>query len=59
MGFNGILILSTDSRKIFKYKIFTKIRPAGAELLHADGRTKGQKVVTKLIVAFLNCTKKA
>jgi hypothetical protein len=29
-----------------------KIRPVGAELHHADERTKGQKYITKLIVAF-------
>jgi len=31
-----------------------KLRPVGAELLHADGRTDGQTDMTKLIVAFLN-----
>jgi hypothetical protein len=29
-----------------------KIRPVGAELFHADGRTDGQTDMTKLIVAF-------
>jgi hypothetical protein len=31
-----------------------KIRPAGAELFHADGRTDGQTDMTKLVVAFRN-----
>jgi hypothetical protein len=31
-----------------------KIRPVGAELLHADGRTDRQKDMTKLIVTFHN-----
>jgi hypothetical protein len=29
-----------------------KIRPVGAELFHADGRTDGRKDVAKLIVVF-------
>jgi hypothetical protein len=31
-----------------------KIRPVGAELFHAGGRTDGQTDVTKLTVAFRN-----
>jgi len=31
-----------------------KIRPVGAELFHADGRTDGQTDMTKPIVAFRN-----
>ena len=31
-----------------------KIRPVGAELFHADGRTDGRTDMTKLIVAFHN-----
>jgi hypothetical protein len=31
---------------------FTKIRPVGAELFHADGRTDRQTDMTKLTVAF-------
>jgi hypothetical protein len=31
-----------------------KIRPLAAELIHADGRTDGLTVATKLIVAFRN-----
>jgi hypothetical protein len=27
--------------KTFKYKIFMKIRPVGAELFHMDGQTDG------------------
>jgi hypothetical protein len=34
-----------------------KIRPVGAELLNADGRTDGQTDMTKLIVAFRNFSK--
>ena len=33
-----------------------KIRPVGAELLHADRRTDGRTDMTKLIVAFLSFT---
>jgi len=33
-----------------------KIRPVGAELFHADGRTEGQTGVTKLIFALSNFT---
>jgi len=29
-----------------------KIRPVGAELFHADGRTDGQTEVRKLIIVF-------
>jgi hypothetical protein len=36
-----------------------KLRPVGAELLHADGRTYGQTDMTKLIVAFHNFAKSA
>jgi hypothetical protein len=31
-----------------------KIRPVGAELVHADGRTEGRTDTTKLLVAFRN-----
>ena len=31
---------------------FMKIRPVGAELFHADGRTDRQTDMTKLTVAF-------
>ena len=31
---------------------FMKIRPVGAELLHADGRTDRHRDMTKLIVAL-------
>jgi len=33
------------------------IRPVGAELFHADRRTNGQTLMTKLIVAFRISTK--
>jgi len=33
-----------------------KIRPVGAELVHADGRTDGRTVTKTLIVAFRNFT---
>jgi len=43
------------SRKIFeKYSNLIKIRPVGAELFFADGRTDR---MTKLIVAFRNFAK--
>ena len=34
-----------------------KIHPVGAMLLSADGRTDGQRDMTKLIAAFLNIAK--
>jgi hypothetical protein len=34
-----------------------KIRPVGAELFHADGRTDGQRDITNLIVIFRNFKK--
>jgi hypothetical protein len=43
------------SRRIFpQISNFTKIRPVGAELFHADGQTDSRTDVTKLIVAFRN-----
>ena len=36
---------------------FMKIRPVGAELFHADGRTDGQTDITKPIVPFRNSAK--
>jgi hypothetical protein len=49
------------SRQIFKYtqiSNFMKIRPVGAELFHADGRTnrgtEGQTDLTNLMVSFRN-----
>jgi len=48
LDFNGTrIIFSTDFRKISN---LMKIRPVGAELFHADGRTD----MTKLIVACGN-----
>jgi len=45
------IIFATGFRKILKYETnFMKIRPVGAELFRADGRTD----MTKLIVAFRN-----
>ena len=46
---------SVDFRKITQVWISLKIRPVGAELFHADGRTDRQGNMTKLIVAFRNC----
>ena len=40
-----------------KISHFMKIRPAGAELLHAGGRMDRQKDMTKLIVALRNFAK--
>jgi hypothetical protein len=47
--FNETWIFSTYIRKSPQISDFMKIRPVGAELFHADGRTD----MTKLIVAFL------
>jgi hypothetical protein len=44
-NFKNILIFSTHFN--------TKIRPVGADLFHADGRTDGQIHVTKLTVIFV------
>jgi hypothetical protein len=47
----SILLLESSEIQIFlKISNFVKIRPVGAELVHADGRTD----TTKLIVAFRN-----
>ena len=43
-----ILIFSTDFLKIFKYQIFTKIRPVRASLFHAGGQRDEQTNITKL-----------
>ena len=50
LGFSG---------QIFETEItnFMKIRPVGAELIHADRRTYRRKDMTKLIVAFRNFAK--
>ena len=48
-------IFSTDFRKNPQISIFMKIRPARAELFHADGRTD----MAKLIIAFRNSAKRA
>jgi len=45
-------VFSTDFPEIINYRISLKIRPVGAELIHADGRTD----VAKLTVAFRNFT---
>ena len=37
--FNHTWILSTDSQKNIDVSDFMKIRPVGADLLHADGQT--------------------
>ena len=49
--FNDTWIFSTDFRKNPQISNFMKIRPLGAELFHADGRTDTTKL---LIVAFRN-----
>ena len=48
-----ILMKLEFSRHIFGKKKM-KFRPVEAELFHADGRTDGQKDMTKLTVAFRN-----
>ena len=45
---NGTGILATDFQKNPQTSNLMKIRPVGAELFHADGRTD----VTKLTAAF-------
>ena len=52
--FNGIEIFATDFLKISN---FLKIRPVGADLLHADGQTDGREDMTKLTVAFRTFSK--
>jgi len=39
------------------FKGLMKIRPEGAELFHAGGRTDGQSDMRKLIVTFRNFVK--
>jgi hypothetical protein len=51
-NFNERIFLDRFSKNL-QILNFTKIRPVGAELSHADGRTD----VTKLIVAFRNFAK--
>ena len=46
--FNENWIFLTDLRKIFKCQISWKIRPMGAELFHADGRTDMTKLFASL-----------
>jgi hypothetical protein len=55
-------IFSTDFRKKKKktqISDFIKIRPVGAELFHADGRTDGQADTTKIVVGFLQVCERA
>jgi len=47
---NGIWIFTTDCQNISKLQNFMKIRPVGAELVHADRQTD----ITKTVVAFRN-----
>jgi hypothetical protein len=54
LDFNENWIFSTDFKKITRKSNLMKIRPVGAELLHADRRTDGQTDMMNLIVAFLN-----
>jgi hypothetical protein len=53
--FNENWIISTDFSKNTQISNFTKIRPAGAELFDADGRTD----MTKLVVALRNFAERA
>jgi hypothetical protein len=48
--FNETRISSTDFRKNLQKSNFIKIRPVGAELFLADGRSN----TTKLVVSFRN-----
>jgi len=60
MGFNSAfkrlmtLEFSPQFSKNTQIPDFIKIRPVGAELFHADGRTDGRSDMTKLIVVFRN-----
>jgi hypothetical protein len=56
-NFNETRSFSTDFRKILKISNFTKIRPVGAELFHAERRTDGRTDMTKLTVACCNFAK--
>ena len=55
--FNETEIFATNVLKILKYKTFLKIRPVGAELLHADGQMNGWEDIRKLVVAFRTFSK--
>ena len=50
--FQWNLIVSTDLKKNIQISNFMKIRRMGSEWFRSDGRTDGQRDVTKLIVAF-------
>jgi len=51
--FNGNLIFSTTSRTALKIQNFIEIRPVGAELFHADGRTNGHDEASSRLSQFL------
>ena len=50
--FKWILNLLDRYSKYKQILNFVTIRPAGAELFHADGGTDGRRDMTKLIVTF-------
>ena len=53
-GFNKIWKFLDIFSKNVQISNFMKIRPLGAELLHAGGRTGGQTYMTRLTVTFRN-----
>jgi len=52
--FDDTWIFSIDFSKTPQISNFMKIRPVGAELFHAGGRTDSRADMTKLIVTFRN-----
>jgi hypothetical protein len=55
-AFNETWIFSADFRKILKYQIFMKIRPVGAELFNADGRTSRNDEANSHFSQFCECS---
>jgi hypothetical protein len=51
--FNQTSIFWTDFQKHAQIPNFMKIRPVGAELFHADGRTGGQTYMTNVLCFLL------